>query len=30
MTALQSSRLSPDQVAQAFLASDEFYDRTAP
>jgi hypothetical protein len=28
MTALQGRQLSPDQVAQAFLASDEFYDRT--
>jgi hypothetical protein len=30
MTALQGRQLSPDQVAQAFLASDEFYNRTAP
>jgi sugar lactone lactonase YvrE len=29
MTALQGRRLSPDQVAQAFLASVEFYDRAA-
>jgi sugar lactone lactonase YvrE len=28
MTALQGRQLSPDQAAQAFLASDEFYDRT--
>jgi sugar lactone lactonase YvrE len=29
MAALQSRQLSPDQVAQAFLASVEFYDRAA-
>jgi hypothetical protein len=30
MTALQGRQLSPDQVAQAFLASDEFYGQMTP